>query len=101
MLRQPVSNAGSDPDVLQRRTGGNPNDPHSGRDISTTNIMPPIPTRPMSWSPVAAAPCLPRKTTRSEGDISLIYAVFVVAVLTLGRVDKGFDPFADCGKSKS
>jgi len=30
MPKQPISNAGSDPDVLQRRTGGSPNDPHGG-----------------------------------------------------------------------
>ena len=32
MPKQPIQNAGSNPDVLQRRTGGSVNDPHGGHE---------------------------------------------------------------------
>jgi len=43
MPKQRISNAGSNPDVLQRRTGGSPNDPHGGHERPDNEFHAPDP----------------------------------------------------------
>ena len=65
MPKQPISNAGSDPDVLQRRAGGTPNDPHGGHERSDNEFHAPDPDPADEIVPVGNGSLPPAKDPKT------------------------------------